>query len=461
MNFITETPSANATKPASRIILGADQRGPLVSGLMRWGQYGPDQTAGKFYPIACVALEIVQRCNLDCTLCYLSHASEMAHDVPLDVLKARIDVIERHYGPGTFIQITGGDPTLRSIEDLEIICRHIKRKKMFSCLMTNGIKATGTMLRRLSAAGMNDIAFHVDTTQNRQGFKNEMALNGIRLSYIARARNAGLRVFFNTTIYGGNFKELPELARFFRDHADKITLTSFQRQADTGRGVEGERDQTITQKKVMAALQAGMSVQLDFDTFAVGHPSCTRYASILSAGDRAVPSISDPALLEDIMAALESKEIRVGSYLNLPATALWAALWHPVLAMRAISNGSGRLWALRHGIWSSRGKVHRMAVLVHNFMDAENLQQDRCETCVFMVATENGPLSMCVHNARRDQYVFEPARIQTPQGTQWWSAATGQITSEPKHQVVGEMPFKRLKGRMRAAAEATRTKRKN
>jgi hypothetical protein len=30
------------------------------------------QQMGRRWPIGCVALEITQRCNLDCTLCYLS-----------------------------------------------------------------------------------------------------------------------------------------------------------------------------------------------------------------------------------------------------------------------------------------------------------------------------------------------------------------------------------------------------
>jgi pyruvate-formate lyase-activating enzyme len=123
--------------PAGRTFKGGDRRAPLTAALARWGQAGPGQTAGRFYPIACVALEIAQRCNLDCTLCYLSDAAEMAHDVLLEVLFSRIGMIESHYGPGTSIQITGGDPTLRKPDDLEDLCRYIRARTMRSCLMTN------------------------------------------------------------------------------------------------------------------------------------------------------------------------------------------------------------------------------------------------------------------------------------------------------------------------------------
>ena len=44
----------------------------------------PNQVLGRRSTIGCVALEITQRCNLDCTLCYLSESSESVKDLPLD-----------------------------------------------------------------------------------------------------------------------------------------------------------------------------------------------------------------------------------------------------------------------------------------------------------------------------------------------------------------------------------------
>ena len=81
-----------------------------------------------------------------------------------------------------------------------------------------------------------------------------------------------------------------------------------------------------------------------------------------------------------------------------------------------------------------------------------------------MVATENGPLSMCVHNAERDQHVFTPALMQTSDGPRWWDAESGELAaSRPQAELVQEVliPFKRLKGRMRAEASAIRQTRVN
>ena len=58
------------------------------------GQWSDRQAAGRRWSIGCVSLEITQRCNLDCTLCYLSESAEAIRDLPLDEVFRRIDGIE-------------------------------------------------------------------------------------------------------------------------------------------------------------------------------------------------------------------------------------------------------------------------------------------------------------------------------------------------------------------------------
>src|SRR5213592_1469265 len=77
-----------------------------------------NQVLGRRSTIGCVALEVTQRCNLDCTLCYLSESSESVRDVPLEVVFDRIDRIVETYGRGVGVQVTGGDPTLRPRDEL-------------------------------------------------------------------------------------------------------------------------------------------------------------------------------------------------------------------------------------------------------------------------------------------------------------------------------------------------------
>ena len=82
------------------------------------GQWSARQHMGRRWPVGCVALEITQRCNLDCTLCYLSESSQALRDPPLEEIFRRIGMIRAQYGEGTDVQITGGEPTLRPAREL-------------------------------------------------------------------------------------------------------------------------------------------------------------------------------------------------------------------------------------------------------------------------------------------------------------------------------------------------------
>lgn len=169
---------------------------------------------GRRFAMGCVALEITQRCNLDCTLCYLSDSAEAIKDLPLDEVFRRIDMIRAQYGADSDIQITGGDPTLRKREELVAIVRRCCQVGLRPSLFTNGILASRNLLRELSGAGLIDVAFHVDMTQQRKGYTSEVQLNVIRRDYIERTRGLPLSVFFNTTVFPGNFHEISKSWRF-------------------------------------------------------------------------------------------------------------------------------------------------------------------------------------------------------------------------------------------------------
>src|SRR6266542_2935236 len=111
-----------------------------------------NQVLGRRSTIGCVALEVTQRCNLDCTLCYLSEKSESVKDVPIDVIFERIDRIRQLYGPGVGVQVTGGDPTLRRRDELVAIVRRVSEKGLRPSLFTNGIRATRGLLMELADA---------------------------------------------------------------------------------------------------------------------------------------------------------------------------------------------------------------------------------------------------------------------------------------------------------------------
>ncbi|MEM6942248.1 MAG: radical SAM protein [Pseudomonadota bacterium] len=422
---------------------GATRTEPLRLALERHGQFTDGQLAGRLFPIACVALEVTQRCNLDCTLCYLSDLAEVVPDVPLDTLLARVDEIHDRFGPNTNVQVTGGDPTLRPIEDLEAVVMRIRALGMRSALFTNGIRADRAMLERLAAAGLNDVSFHVDTTQDRRGYDgvDETALNPVRKAYLERAAGLGLRVNFNTTLYAGNFGEVPALLEWFIDHADGINLASFQMQAETGRGTAGGRADSVTREGLVEMIERASGGSADFDVFAIGHAECNLHASILVAGGRTAPLYGDRSFFRVLFERLARRAEATGADWNDDRTTRLRALGEIALSP---SLWPGALRALRASLLPlipsllRARRPHRLSFFIHNFMSAEALDRARCESCVFLTITEKGPLSMCAMNADRDAYLM------------------ADLTPEALARRRTAMAFKHLKGRLRARAAETR-----
>jgi 7,8-dihydro-6-hydroxymethylpterin dimethyltransferase len=427
----------------------------IAERMRRTGQWRDSQAAGRRWTIGCVSLEITQRCNLDCTLCYLSDSAEAVRDIPIEDLFRRIDDIALQFGPNTDVQISGGDPTLRDRTDLSQIIRYVRAKGLRASLFTNGILLNREWLTQLANDGLNDVAFHVDMTQERKGFASELEMNAIRLRYIDMARGLPISVIFNTTVFGDNMHEIAALANFFVEHNDIVRFASFQLGADTGRGVIPGRDVVaVTQRSVCDAISQGAGVALNFDALQGGHRSCNRYAMLFTIGKRRFDALADGEFVARVMR--ETADIVIERDQGLRGA------W--VLAKAVLSKR--RLWSgfLKHTVrmfWQARsewvrGGVHvppvrKISFFTHSFMDACDLDAERIDACVFMAATVDGAMSMCAYNAERDTYLLKPIRLAN--GETWQplavaSAANGEI----------KIPLKWLKGKPRELAMSQRGK---
>ena len=441
----------------------AERLDRLTKAMQRTGQWSAKQAAGRRWAIGCVSLEITQRCNLDCTLCYLSDSSEAVQDLPLEELFRRIDEIAERYGPNTDVQISGGDPTLRDRAELSEIVRYVKAKGLRASLLTNGILLDRRWLTELARDGLNDVAFHVDMTQERKGFTTEAELNKIRSSYIEMARGLPLSVMFNTTVFADNFHELPALAKFFVEQSDVVRFASFQLGADTGRGTlqgrqagkadPGTRDETVevNQASVCAAISKGAGVDLNFDALQGGHSQCNKYAMLFSIGAKRFDALADGAFAARVMrdtasVPLGRDQSLAGALAILGAVLLRPALW------------TGSLRYLVKLLWGSRGEwrrghfaLRKISFFTHNFMDACALDSQRIDACVFMAASASGLMSMCTYNAERDRHLLKPIQLRSGKIFQPLAVA-------PNAQGDVIIPLKWLKGRPRQDALAARAR---
>lgn len=411
-----------------------------------------NQSLGQRIAMGCVSLEITQRCNLDCTLCYLSEMSEDTLDIPMEEVKRRVNDIVLHYGPSTGVQISGGDPTLRKEEELIEIVRYVRSVGLQPALLTNGIKATRELLTKLAKVGLMDVAFHVDMTQNlrdenKRPYQSEEELNVIRKQYIERARGLGIAVIFNTTLCSANFHELPMLVKFFRDHADVVGMCSFQLQADTGRGVLKGRPDDLEPRNIIRIVNETLKAPINFDAIDIGHPDCNRIGYAFVCNKKAYDLWWDPSIINRVSKEFEGLHLDRGNVKKAIKEAALHLLKRPRALLGAFRFLGVHVWRMKWDLVRSGFKVHKLSFFIHNFMHADCLVQERIDNCSFMTMTTEGPMSMCLHNANRDSYItrkftvivngeekeFDPVRKQAKEKWEKLQAERSGVVAASEH----------------------------
>jgi len=215
-------------------------------------------------------------------------------------------------------------------------------------------------------------------------------------------------VFFNTSVCERNLDAVPGIAAFFLRHAGVVRMASFQLHADTGRGVLRGRGPRVGVAAVADRIRAGVGCELDFDVMDIGHARCNRYAMALVANGRAYDVLDEP---EFVLRVLESTaEARLDRARPARALAQIAARLarDPRLLVDCLGWAARKAWRMRRDLVAARGRAHKLSFFIHDFMHACALERERIDACSFMVATRDGPVSMCLHNAQRDAFLLPP-----------------------------------------------------
>jgi 7,8-dihydro-6-hydroxymethylpterin dimethyltransferase len=302
------------------------------------------------------------------------------------------------------------------------------------------------MLSELCAAGLEDVAFHVDMTQERKGYRSELELNALRDEYIDRARGLPLAVIFNTTAYPGNFHEIPALVQYFVRRADVVRFASFQVGADMGRGTERERV-TVNPATVMDAIRQGSGANLNFDAASAGHAKCNGYAYGLVVNGRVHDFFNDPEFVREILASSAHLTVDRANKHSVKKTVASYFLKHPATFVGVVSRFARLVWKERSDFIAAKGKVGKISFFVHNFMDSSQLEKDRCDSCSFMVMTPEGPMSMCVHNAKRDDYLLVAAQVKRESKMMFFNPVSGLLEDTMPLKIMPALNRKNARGR--------------
>jgi organic radical activating enzyme len=170
-------------------------------------------------------LEPTTQCNLACYGCY--RRNDRDGHKSLEEVDADLDVFQK-FRKIDAVSIAGGDPLVHP-EIIEIV-RRVKARGLKPVLNTNGLALTPELLRELRAAGAYAFTFHIDSTQNRPGWKdaNELELNELRHKFARMVADAGdMGCSFNSTVSEESKKFIPEMMKWAERNIDTVQLMVF------------------------------------------------------------------------------------------------------------------------------------------------------------------------------------------------------------------------------------------
>lgn len=244
----------------------------------------------------CVLLELTERCNLRCPVCFASAGGE-GRDLSPEEIAAQYDMLMARGGPFN-IQLSGGEPTVR--DDLpEIVRLGRERGLSFFQLNTNGLRLADEpgYAALLRSAGVSCAFLQFD------GLREETytALRGrplldVKRRAIARCRTAGLPVVLVPTLAPGvNVDEIGDILRFALENVPGVRGVHFQPVSYFGRCALPEPELRLTIPRVLREIEAqtgGLMRAADFAGGGAESAYCSFHASYrrLGGGElRALP----------------------------------------------------------------------------------------------------------------------------------------------------------------------------
>lgn len=244
----------------------------------------------------CMVLELTNRCNLRCPVCFASAGESPAKEPDLAAIGRQYDMLMAHGGPFN-IQLSGGEPTMR--DDLPEIIR-LGREKGFTFfqLNTNGLRLAREpgYAETLKAAGLNTVFLQFD------GVTDEvyLALRGQALmkekeAAIANCAAAGLGIVLVPVIARGiNDGQVGQLLRFALDHAPAVRGVHFQPISYFGRCGLDRPEKPVTIPRMLSLIEAqtdGMMRAADFSGGGAENPYCSFHASYRRMADGRLKSL--------------------------------------------------------------------------------------------------------------------------------------------------------------------------
>ena len=237
----------------------------------------------------CVLLEVTDRCNLNCPVCFAD--SGTADDEPsVDMLYEQFKALVRD--GNTFVQLSGGEPTVR--DDLPEIVAAAKKAGCENIqLNTNGLRLgeDAAYTKKLTEAGLSFVFLQFDGTQDviYEKIRGKPLLDKKKEAIDACGANFLGVTLVPTVIPGINDHNIGEIVKFGFNNAPVVRGVHFQPVSYFGRYPKAPDDKDrITLPEVLHAVQqqtGGLLKISDFAPSCCDHPRCTFHGDFVVLPD--------------------------------------------------------------------------------------------------------------------------------------------------------------------------------
>ncbi len=377
---------------------------------------------------ALAIIDITNRCNLTCPVCFANAASAgyVYEPTKKEIVGMLENLRKNDPVPATALQFSGGEPTIRKdlfelIEKAkEIGFRHVE-------INTNGIRLAQSVdyCKKLKESGVSTVYLQFDgLTSDVYEFIRGIDLLEKKMQAIENCREAGLKslVLVVTLVKGVNDKQLGDIIRFAAKNFDVIRCINVQPVSLCGRLPQEERDKmriTIPDFTKLVEEQTNGEIKVsDFYPVptvvpvskAIGslknkryveftaHPHCGLATYLFIDGEKITP-ITRYANIDKFIKSMKNiYELSEKGSKN-------KAKLHLLTAARHVKFGFLRKYLLRvlkEGDYKALGDLQRNTILLSSmhFMDPYNFDLERVQRCVIHYAIPDGRIiPFCTMNS--------------------------------------------------------------
>lgn len=351
-----------------------------------------------------VVVEITNRCNLNCPVCFASANEKYAYDVTLDDVERMLKTVLRYECKTSVppVQFSGGEPTVR--DDLPDMVA-LAKKLGFNTIMinTNGVRIARDKeyLESLKENGANLIYLQFDGVTDNVYLKlRGTALTEIKYKAIKNCADLGLGVILVPTVVKDvNFHQVGEIIKFAKEWIPTVRGVHFQPISYFGRyPYQPDNDSRVTVPDMLKAIEEQTGGELKANNFVPinlgrgceSHCSFTN-VSILTKSGELLP-VTDFPSEKEIQEIVSSRK---GKIQPKHARNVIKDYWKPSETCTC----SCRFYTGDFGELAECLQEYYLSISGMPFQDVWNIDVNRSKKCcVHLVTPNNKIIPFCTFN---------------------------------------------------------------